>query len=73
MTSPPTTHAAHEWARTISVALLPVVAVIVGGMFSFAGTEREQQTKMIELATSVLQTPPTPESGPIRDWAIRGG
>jgi len=56
------------------LALAGVVGAVVGGAitggFNYLGHLGDRDAKMIELSVGILRTKPTPETIPLREWAI---
>jgi hypothetical protein len=51
-------------------AIAVVVAALITGMFGYAGQKGDIDAKMIELSVGILRSEPTPETKPLREWAI---
>jgi hypothetical protein len=56
------------------LALAGVVGAVVGagitGGFNYLGHRGDLDAKMIELSVGILRAEPTPETVPLREWAI---
>jgi hypothetical protein len=47
-----------------------VLGAIISGNYSLLGHQSDVDAKMIELAVGILRAEPTPETTPLREWAI---
>jgi hypothetical protein len=59
------------WAQTIALLLIPIGTTIIGGLFAWSQTGRENDSKLIEIATGVLSAAPkdNPSDAEMRQWA----
>jgi hypothetical protein len=58
------------WLLTV-VGLLGVYGgAIINGAFNNYAHQSDLDAKMIELSIGILRAPPTPETTPLREWAI---
>jgi hypothetical protein len=68
--------ATHQpwWVTTYTGLMGVVLGAMIPAMTSFLSQERTYQTaidsKMIELSIGILRAEPTPDSRPLREWAI---
>jgi hypothetical protein len=57
-----------------TVALVGLLAAILGaivtGGFNYLSHQGDMDAKMIELSVGILRSEPTPETAPLREWAI---
>jgi hypothetical protein len=47
-----------------------VVGAVVTGAVNYLGHQHDLDAKMIELSVGILRAEPTPETAPLREWAI---
>jgi hypothetical protein len=54
-----------------AVGLLSALGgAVINGAFNNYAHQSDLDAKMIELSVGILRTPPTPETAPLREWAI---
>lgn len=61
----------HSTSRLAFAAVLGAIggALITGG-FNYLSHQNDLDAKMIELSVGILRAAPTPETTPLREWAI---
>lgn len=56
------------------LALAGIVGAVIGGaitgVFNYLGHQGDLDAKMIELSIGILRAEPTPETTPLREWAL---
>jgi hypothetical protein len=56
------------------LALIGVVGIAIGaaitGVFNYVNHQGDVDAKMIELGVGILRAEPTPETAPLREWAV---
>jgi hypothetical protein len=57
-------------AAAIAGALVGALGTLASGALTYWSHQNDVDMKMIELSIGVLRAKPTPENGPLRDWAI---
>jgi hypothetical protein len=55
----------------LGAVAIPIVVAIVGSEVNTSLKERDIDVQMIELAVSILQQEPSPDTEALRDWAVR--
>jgi len=58
-------------ARIFSKIAIPIVLLILGICLNNTYSQKETRLKYIEIATGILNDKPTPETLPLREWAIK--
>jgi hypothetical protein len=58
-------------AKIFSRVTIPLVILILGICLINSYSERETRQKYIEIAVGIINDKPTPETLPLREWAIR--
>lgn len=58
------------WINMISKIAIPVILVILGSWLNTSYKEKELRQKYIEIAVGILSNKATPETLPLRNWAI---
>ena len=57
------------WLALVGAGGIVLGAAVTGG-FSYLSHKGDLDAKMIELSVGILRAPPTPETTPLREWAI---
>ena len=57
------------WLALVGTAGV-VAGALVTGVFNYFDHQRDLDAKMIELSVGILRADPTPETKPLREWAI---
>jgi hypothetical protein len=47
-----------------------VFGAVITGAFSYMGQKGDADAKIVELSLSILRSPPSEGTGPLREWAI---
>jgi hypothetical protein len=58
------------WWLALAGAIGVVAGAAITGTFNYLGHKGDVDAKMIELGVGILRTKPTPETMPLREWAI---
>jgi hypothetical protein len=58
------------WTVALVGILGAVLGALVSGGFNYLAHQGDLDAKMIELSVGILRSEPTPETGPLREWAI---
>jgi hypothetical protein len=58
------------WWLALAGAIGIVAGAAVTGAFNYFDHQRDLDAKMIELSVGILRSTPTPETIPLREWAI---
>jgi hypothetical protein len=58
------------WTLALVGASGLVIGALISGGFSYLNHQGDMDAKMIELSVGVLRADPTPETSPLREWAI---
>ena len=67
---PKTTTDRSAWWLAVAGAIGVVAGAAVTGVFNYLGHKGDLDAKMIELSIGILRAKPTPETEPLREWAI---
>jgi hypothetical protein len=62
---------AERWVAIGSTIIIPLTIALVGACVSSAIQESQKRVRYLELAISVLKTPPSTDTENLRSWAIR--
>lgn len=58
------------WWLALAAAVGVIGGALVTGGFNYLSHQSEVDAKMIELSVGILRSSPTPETEPLREWAI---
>jgi hypothetical protein len=59
------------WPITIVLAVISAIgAAVITGVFNYFSHQGDIDAKMVELSVGVLRAEVTPETKPLREWAI---
>ena len=58
------------WWLAVAGIIGVVAGALVTGAFNYLDHQRDLDAKMIELGVGILRTDPSPETAPLREWAI---
>jgi hypothetical protein len=58
------------WWLALAAAAGVIGGALVTGGFNYLSHQNELDAKMIELSVGILRSSPTPETEPLREWAI---
>jgi hypothetical protein len=58
------------WRLAIAGVIGVVAGAVVTGAFNYVSHQGDLDAKMIELSVGILRAEPTPETIPLREWAI---
>jgi hypothetical protein len=58
------------WWLALAGVIGAVAGALVTGAFNYLDHQRDLDAKMIELSVGILRSEPTPETTPLREWAV---
>jgi hypothetical protein len=58
------------WWLAVAGTIGVVAGAAITGAFNYLDHQRDLDAKMIELSVGILRAAPTPETVPLREWAV---